>query len=184
MLDSTLKSTYSDQLKPIQQDVTKKLDEEKAAKAKSDEEAKLKKENDELKKQLDKAKQSSSSVASSSDTKNSSTAAASSNDQPQTQTSSVIDLSPKASAQGFVPNTSENTTVKLGDTSIIQTNLDITNWQKGQSQTFNLNGANLTKTISDTQDINKSNPTRLTKSDGLIIAKFINNDTLRLYYLD
>jgi len=186
MLDSTLKSTYSDQLKPIQQDFNKKLNEEKAAKAKSDEKAKLKKENDELKKELDKAKQSSSSVASSSDTKNSSTTASFSDNQSQTQTSttSVIDLSPKASSQGFVSNPSENTTVKLGDTSIIQTNLDITNWQKGQIQTFKLNGANLTKTISDTQDINKSNPTRLSKSDGLIIAKFINNDTLRLYYLD
>lgn len=184
MPNSTLKATYTDQLKPIQQELDKKINDEKAAKAKSDEEAKLKKQNDDLKKELNESKKSSSTSTSSSNAESSSTSKTEINNQPSTSTSSTLDLSPKSSSQGFISNPSENTTVKLGDTSIIQTNLDITNWQKGQVQTFILNGAKVTKTISDTQDINKSNPTRLVKSDGLIIAKFINNDILRLYYLD
>lgn len=188
MQNSTLKSTYMDQLKPIQQELDKKLSDEKEAKAKSDEEAKLKKQNDDLKKELNKSKKSSStSTSSSSSTSSSNTESSSTSDAEnnhQASTTNTLDLSPKSSSQGFISNPTENTTVKLGDTSIIQTNLDITNWQEGQVQTFMLNGKTVTKTISDTQDINKSNPTRLIKSDGLIIAKFINNDILRLYYLD
>lgn len=184
MQNSTLKSTYTNQLKPIQQELDKKLSDEKIAKAKSDEEAKLKKQNDDLKKELNKYKQSSSTSTSSSSSNTESSSASEAENNHQASTTNTLDLSPKSASQGFISNPTENTTVKLGDTPIIQTNLDITNWQKGQVQTFMLNGKTVTKTISDTQDINKSNPTRLIKSDGLIIAKFINNDILRLYYLD